>query len=234
MPIVSRKEFSELCGDRQDALMVYIRRNKVVLHPSDKKLLDTEDPLNKAFIEARQAFNAAKGLPPAEKQALKPEKKAKSAPETPKKPSKKATGHAEIQKKDKVYAEQVMVNQMRVDQDMQKKALEIENLELAKQQKMMQLNKAAGQLIPVDLLRGVIKRHADSINKSFEKGIETLITIMVQTLSGGDPKTHGKFLGMAKETLSKCIANAGTASENEIIILVDEFSKTLDRGQKRS
>jgi hypothetical protein len=235
MPIVSRYEFSDLCGDRRDALATYIRRQKVVLVPGDGKMLDTEDPINKDFIEKRQKFNLRKqgknsfAEKPSEKQELS-ERKQRGRPlkghERPKDP-------ADVQKKEKQISEQAQISRIRLDQDMQKKALEIENLELAKQQKMLQLNKAAGELIPVDLMRGVLKRHADSINKSFEKGIETLVIIMTQTLAGGDQKVRTKFIGMAKETLSKSISDAGTMAAEEINILVDEFSQTLSRGQRR-
>jgi hypothetical protein len=228
MPIVTRKEFAELCGF-PDAMQlnVFISRRNVSHLPDNKKLLDTDDPINALFIEAKKAQNAAKLQAVATQDvSVIPKSKRVNKPKTGVQPK-------EVQQKDKQIVEQLQKNQARVDQDMQKKALEIENLELAKQQKLLALNKAAGQLIPVDLVKGVLKRHSDSIIKSFERGIETLLTIIVQTTSGGDPKVHGKFLGMAKKTLSDCIVAAGEMSEEEITILVDEFSQQLNRGQRR-
>lgn len=240
MPLVSRKEFAELCGDPVPKINVWIGRDKLVLHPADKKLMDTEDPLNKAFIEARQVFNAAKGNPKEEKQPKEPKKKLKfvdiegvRAPGRPKKGNEKRVNPAEIQKKERQLAEQHNISKLRLDQDMQKKALEIENLELEREKRKLELQKKAGELMPVDLVMGVLKRHADSINKSFEKGIESLVTSMTHTLAHGNQVVYGKYLGMAKQTLSDCIIKAGKSADEEVSILVDEFSQTLGRGQRR-
>lgn len=237
MPLITRSEFSDLCGDRRDALTTYISRGKVVLSPQDKKVLDTDDPINASFIAERQRFNSEKNTIKQEKPVEKPAKVANSGKVErrgrPRKGQEKQIEPAEIQKKEHRLAEQAAISKLRLDQDMQKKALEIENLELAKQQKMLQLNKAAGELIPVDLMKGVLKRHADSINKSFEKGIETLIAILAQQINIDKP-TYSRFVGQSKQLLSDCILKAGKSANEEVSILVDEFSQTLNRGQRRS
>jgi hypothetical protein len=274
MPLISRKEYAELCGDRLDAINVWInKRGKVVTVADNKKLIDTDNPINAAFIQERQVFNTQKrmtsvpenaetvtkiskkvtktqeidqGIP--EKKRGSPKKEAKSDVKLPKssnfkaeKPVKspvippvKAANTAEIRQKERVLAEQNIIAKAKMDQDYAKKALEIENLELAKQQKQLMLNKAAGELMPVDLVRGVLKRHADAINKNFEKGIVSLITIMVNIMAGGDNLMNVRFLGEAKEILSKNITNAGKQADEEIKILVTDFSQTLLRGQKRT
>lgn len=279
MPLISRKEYAELCGDRLDAINVWIKRGKINLVPGNKKLIDTDDVINVTFISDRQLFNAAKemgasmpkpatnsisalkvskneikkpksvtkipkkvtklieiddvkkrGRPKKEMESrAKPPEKVKSEPKASKKSSVNLSKPAEIRQKERVLAEQNTLSKLRVDQDMQKKGLEIENLELAKQQKLLQLNKSAGNLLPVDLVKGVLKRHGDTFFKSFEKSIERFIAI----IAGSDQEVYVKYLATLKENLSKTIVDAGKQADAEILILVNDYSQTLARGQKK-
>lgn len=258
MPLITRKEFADLCGDRHDAITVWIKRGKIWTVPDNKKLIDTDNPVNAVFASERQVFNAAKVMGQrvqvkvknAEKQ-VKVSKKSDKNPETFTKIPKEVTEKvgrpikyalekanktvipvpkpAEIRQKERHLAEQNLVAKARMDQDYNKKALEIENLELAKQQKMLQLNKSAGNLLPVDLVRGVLKRHGDTFFKTFEKSIERFISI----ICGSDQETYVKHLANVKDILSKTIADAGKLADEEILILVNDYSETLARGQKK-
>jgi hypothetical protein len=238
MALVTRKEFAEMCQTTADAIVTYIRRNKITIVGTDTRCIDPKDPLNVAFLANKLAKKVGKKPEKPKKEALSAEipdnsdrKKAGRPLKGQEKPKLKP---AEIRKKEVELEEKRKISQYRVDQDVQKKGLEIENLELAKQQKMLQLQKAAGELMPVDLVVGVLKRHADSINKSFEKGLESLITVMTHELAAGNALAYGKYLGLAKQTLSDCIKKAGKSADEEVDILVDEFSQTLNRGQRRT
>lgn len=270
MPIISRKQYAELCGDIVQKINEWIKRGKISTFPDNIKLIDTDNAINSTFMSDRRRFNAMgpydghvpdnsnidtkisktvikspKSVKEKAKSVTKiPEKVTKSVPKKAEKVPLKQTGRQhkivptteprEIRIVEKKIAMQTARDDKRVDQDMQKKALEIENLELAKQQKLLQLNKSAGNLMPVDLVRGVLKRHADSFLKNFERGIETQITIMVNIMGGGDPVLNTRFLGEAKELLSKNIVTAGKQAEEEIKILVSDYSQTLVRGQKKA
>lgn len=267
MPIISRKKLAELTGDRIEAINVWIKRGKISHLPNDKKLIDTENPLNAEFIQVRQESNRDKGVilpvPESSKSAPKVsksvQKKAKSEPKSteivtkiPKKVTKsisKAPFIAAINQKsapknqakvpklhpkeqralDRQLGEQKAKDQRRVDMAAQKMTLEIENLELGRQQKMLMLNKAAGSVMPVDLVKGVLKRHADAIHKNFEKGIENFVSIV----AGSDTLAYVRYLKDAKEILSRCITDAGVNASEEILILVEDYSETLVRGQKK-
>lgn len=252
MPQINRKEFAELCGDTEKKLNVYISRLKVSPLAGNKKLIDTDNAINLSFIAERRRFNKLENLPWTimEKPPVESKKKIKITPESTKIPLKplikpaekdiepaikapglkiKPTEPKEIKVFEKKIAEQSARDERRVDQDMVKKGLEIENLELAKQQKMLQLNKSAGNLLPVDLVKGVLKRHGDTFFKSFEKSMERFISI----IAGSDQEVYVKYLANVKDLLSKTITDAGKQAEAEIIILVNEFSETLARGQKK-
>lgn len=271
MPLISRKEFAELCGDLYEATNKYIIRGKIDVLPDNKKLIDTDNAVNAAFIQERQLFNRTKALgdklshaviaknkqvakllqpvtkkskkvtnPPAEKEvklSAKPPDKikiiAKPVKESKAKAPEPKISPAEIRQKERILAEQNTQARARMDQDMQKKQLEIENLELSRQQKLLLLSKSAGNLMPVDLVKGVLKRQASAIINNFEKDIETQVGIMVNVMAGGDPRLHVRFIGEIKELLSRGISRAGKQADEEIIILVDDYSQTLVRGQKK-
>jgi len=269
MPIVSRKQYAELCGDIVQKIDVWISRKKISTIPDNKKLIDTDNAINAAFLSDRRRENGlgpydgyvpenstivtkiSKSEPKKAKTvhkvaktvtkitkkvtktpAKRPEKAITKANSTPKSQAKspiKAPGPKEIRVFERKIAEQSARDERRVDQDMQKKALEIENLELAKQQKLLQLNKSAGNLLPVDLVKGVLKRHGDTFFKTFEKSIERFIAI----IAGSDQDTYVKYMATLKENLSKTIQDAGKQADEEILILVSDYSETLARGQKK-
>lgn len=261
MPLISRKEFAELCGDRLDAINVWIKRKKVWTVPDNKKLIDTDNPVNATFANERQVFNAAKALSSGVSKVIeidevkaknsnkaikvskneikKPESVSKSPKSVTKIPKKvtdngekttvKEPKPAEIRQKERQLADQKVVAKARMDQDYNKKALEIENLELAKQQKILQLNKSAGNLLPVDLVKGVLKRHGDTFFKSFEKSSERFLSI----ICGSDQETFVKHMAKMKEIFSDAIQDAGKQADAEILILVNDYSETLARGQKK-
>src|SRR5882762_38504 len=238
MPQVTRKAFAELCGETEKALNVYISRLKVSPVAGDKKFIDTDNAINLAFISQRRRLNDMEPLigfdlpePKVfEKKSTKiPLKPLLTPKPEPVKPAPKPPEPKEIKVFERKIAEQSARDERRVDQDMVKKGLEIENLELAKQQKVLQLNKSAGNLLPVDLVKGVLKRHGDVFFKSFEKSIERFISI----IAGSDQVLYVKHLANVKDILSKTIIEVGRQADEEIVILVNDYSETLSRGQKK-
>lgn len=262
MPIISRKQYAEICGDDILKINMWIKRGKISTVPLNKKLIDTENAINATFMGDRRRFNAmgpfagdtpenstidtkvSKSEPKKVKTVNKipkkaAEKKGKIPSKTAVKPIKevktkekipvKLVEPKEIRIVEKKIAEQSARDERRVDQDMVKKGLEIENLELAKQQKLLQLNKSAGNLLPVDLVKGVLKRHGDTFFKSFEKSSERFLSI----ICGSDQETFVKHMTKMKEIFSGAIQDAGKQADAEILILVNDYSETLARGQKK-
>jgi len=123
MPLISRKEYAELCGDRLDAINVWInKRGKIVTVADNKKLIDTENPINAAFIQERQVFNAQKKMgsvqenaEPVTKISKKVIKEPEIVPEIPVKkrgrPKKEAESRAKTPEKPKVKAEKPVKSQ---------------------------------------------------------------------------------------------------------------------------
>lgn len=283
MPLISRKEFAELCGDRLDAINVWIKRKKIWTVPDNKKLIDTDNPINSAFANERQVFNAAKALGtstlkilPAEDLKIKNSnkgikvskieiKKPKSVTKLPKsvtKIPKKVTENrakttekvkikgemlgksraekpdngltaAEIQQKNKQIAMQQALAERRLSQEEAAKAQTMELQALKIQSEKIRLDKTAGNLLPIDLAAGVIERHANSILKTFEKGFER-ISELYSNMAGFGPTEKAEFMKECREELSLCVTTAGEKSQDEIDILVDNYSETLMTGQRKA
>jgi hypothetical protein len=267
MPVTSRKQYAEICGDDILKINMWIKRGKISTVPLNKKLIDTENAINAAFMADRRRFNTmapfdgvvpehAESEPLVADSVTKKVKSVKKVAKTVQKPPRvekvaavKKTGKVtlkqtnrqhkivttgkveprEIKIVERKIAEQSARDERRVDQDMVKKGLEIENLELAKQQKLLQLNKSAGNLLPVDLVKGVLKRHGDTFFKSFEKSSERFLSI----ICGSDQETFVKHMAKMKDIFSAAIQDAGKQADAEILILVNDYSETLARGQKK-
>ncbi len=62
MPITTRNEYAELCGDDILKINMWIKRGKIIHIENDKKHIDTENPVNALFLSERQEFNRSKSL----------------------------------------------------------------------------------------------------------------------------------------------------------------------------
>ena len=222
MSLLSVKQFSELCGDKAKSIETWITRGKVISAiKGNKKLIDTNNPVNALFIQQRQDAHAYKKLLG---EVVKPVKIDKT--------DNKMTAEmkrAEAQRMD----DQNMRALLKFDQEARKRQLNIDLQELRIQSEKLRLDKTASNLLPVDLVRGVIKTHAHCIFKAFEKGIDRIADIYVN-LSGMDPKTRTDFIKECRVALSHCVETAGNSAEAEIKILVDNYAETLMVGQKKA
>jgi hypothetical protein len=226
MALLSRKEFAAMCHGSTNTLNVHVSRGKVALYPGNTKLIDPENPLNAKYLSEYQSpaqavpkVSSRPSLPPVvDKKKLEKLKKEAIQPET-----------REIKQK---VARQMAVDQRRVDKDNHMQELDIKSKELKNQQLEMQLQKAAGQLLPIDLAQGVIERHANTIFVEFDKGIERIAKIFMAK-TGCDPGMQAELMQDAKVELESAIKLAGLKSNEEVEILVGDYSETLTRGQRK-
>lgn len=250
MPLVNRTQFAELCGwfgDDVKKLNVYISRGKVSVSLANKKLIDTENPKNSVFISQWVMANGlkAKGIdvprPTKETKVEKPKSVVKAGSANLPPPVSRgvtrpvvrqaqAAQPKEIKQKE---AYQQAKDQQYADMEVEKKGKEMQMLDLKIHREELLLNKSAGNLLPIDLVSGMLKRHAAAILKNFEKGCDNIASIYCNIMSGGDPKMLVRITEHMKKELSTCVRNAGTDADQEVEILVDEFSQSLVRGQRK-
>lgn len=250
MPLVNRTQFAELCGwfgDDVKKLNVYISRGKVSVSLANKKLIDTENAKNSAFISQWVMANGlkAKGIdiprPSKESKAEKPKPIVKTgsanlpAPSSPgvTRPVVRPEPSAQPKEIKRKEAYQQAKDQQYADLEVEKKEKEMQMLDLKIQREELLLNKSAGQLLPIDLVTGILKRHAGVFLKNFEKGCDNIASIYCNIMAGGDPKMLVRISEHMKKELSTCVLNAGRDADQEVDILVDEFSQTLLRGQRK-
>lgn len=258
MNFVTRKEFAAMCGDTPQTLNVNIGRNKITLHPEDKRRIDPNNPLNKDFMIRRRVYNfldpdidptpksvviIPESKPKKEKiVALKPEKEVKKEkpikvtepkPVTPQQLQKE-----KFDKEDKptqrVLAMQMSRDQKRVDQEQHKKDQDLALTQLRIEKEQFYLNKAAGKLLPVDMVSDILTRQANTIFKEFEKGVELLATIFCNIMAGGDTKMKVRIVADGKRMLTQSIEKAGVSAKKEMEVCVDQYSESLMRGQKKT
>lgn len=273
MPLLTRKEFAELAGLDVLAINRDFKRGKLSHLPGNKKLLDTDNPINAAYVAkhrdgvvvkpveitesvpkvVKSGADIPKTVLKSPKAVLKitkkvTEKQAKPPKIVPVEPEKKVKTPAKKPEKfhvepkqvkshqvkfDKALLEQNARDQLRVDLAYTVQQRTLEKAELDIKIKQLNLDKVAGELLPVDLVRGVLSRNGSSFIKSFEQGIENIATIMCEVMAAGDPTMRPRIIGEMKALLSKCIKDAGGMAEREVTTLVDDYSQTNYRGQKK-
>lgn len=220
------------------------RRGENFLNPlSPDVTFDPEsgEPSNPIRVQTPRLSTSVLAVTPkvAAVKVPKPDKpdKVKKTKEVKEKPVKEHPQAAEAVKQpkeiQKILAMQMARDMKKVDQDQQKTDKNLELTDLRIQREQLLLNKSAGKLLPVELAEGVIKRHGSTIFKEFEKGIERLGTLFCTIMAGGDPTMKKRIMTEGKKMLSLCVVNAGKAAELEIDTLVDEYSESLLRGQKK-
>lgn len=258
MSIVTRNELTELCNDIRTNIDVWIRRGKIITVESNKKLIDTENPINALFIQQRQDAHEQKKLlggvvKPViiSKKEAKVSKKADKIPKSVTNiPEKVTKAKVKVAAPEKFHVEpkatlamkraeakrmndQNLRAMIKVDQEAQMRQQNIDLAELRIQSEKIRLDKTASNLLPIDLGLGVIERHANSILKTFEKGFERIADIYAN-VAGMDPTTRTDFIKECRVELSHCVETAGKSAEAEIDILVDNYAETLMVGQKKA
>lgn len=226
MPVISRKEFANLCHGDVKKLNVHVQRKKLTTYAGNVNLLDTENPKNAQYLAAEKAKVGAETV---EKPKAEPVKKEPKAKKTEEKPAKPPAETREIREK---IARQNAQDMKEMQSKARKDDLDYEIAELKRKQLELQLDKVSGKLLPVDLAEGVIVRHGVTILKEFEKGFIRIAEIFV-AITGADPGLRAKIIDDCKQVLHRCVTDAGEKASDEIENLVADYSETLLRGQRK-
>lgn len=207
---VSRKEFAIIADCSVNTIHTYVGRDKVIV--GDDKLIDTEHVINKHFIKMRKLnkgmktnFNAAKGD---ERQSVQKTTKRRK------------------RKKDESQLDEITRWSVRKEKANAVKA------ELDTELKKLQLEKMMGQLIPVDLMRGILKINIQNIFMSFENELVNIASIYCDILAGGDRKRLAQITDEMRVHLSRIIKETKKNTAKEIKGVVIEYSETRSRGQR--
>lgn len=220
MALLTRAQFADLVERNPAVITGDINNGRLRVCEHDPKLIDTESPFVAAYIRKWQIRNNADLLG---EEYTRPDQTTITA-----RPPRFET--KEI--KDKIeYARSK--DQKRLDMDDRKRELETENLQLKIQREQLLLDKAAGKLLPIDLVEGVLKRHGNSFLKNFEKGIENIASMFCNIMVGGDQKYYTRIMEECRQELARCITKSGSDAEQEVDQLVEDYSEKLLKGPKK-
>lgn len=236
MAIVSRQEFADMCGDDVKLLNVYISRKKVI---ATKEGIDTKNAINSGYLKKRKEVNAVKKdtaevikrIPPNKIQPraknLADEDENEENPDVPYTPETIAavkSGKLEHFSESDLSTAEYMFLQLKGNA----------KLSLTRAEKeAFQLQKAKGQLLPIDLVMDIHARYVNNIFNNFENAIGNMAVRFCQMVAGGDMAKYTSFMEACRQELKRSVTDAGRETDEDIERLVAMFSETKARGEKR-
>ena len=238
MSIITRAEFAIICQTTNAVINTNISRNKIATVVNDKKLIDTDNPLNKIFKKNQIALSKQKTAAPKEKK--EPEVSFKSVIE-------KAAADLGLESEtvQKVFTapETAVQKRARLEQnkddeevvswDQRKKIADALQAERKAEVTQLQLEKMMGQLMPVDLVEAILKINIQDIFKTFESSCINLASIYCDVLAGGDREKLAEIVGKMRSELSRTIKRIEQSAAQEIENAVENYADTRSRGEKK-
>lgn len=201
------RQFADAYDIKESTVKSYVHREQ--LQKDSDGFIDTELDKNKLFIMEMQ-LKITNGT--VKNKEENTEIKKRVAVEKP-------TG---LTAQQKVYS----------DLDLRTKIATAEAKERENEIKRMQLEKQAGNLLPVDLCEKIITINIQAVFKSFEGEMENMASIYNEEF-GGNRTTLVNIVKKQREVFARAIKKASQDAEYELKNAVDEFQETRGRGEKR-
>lgn len=208
MALYTKAEYAQECGVSRAHISMAIKRGKLIIGDDDK--VDSDNALNKLY-KATCAENASKKGQPVKV----PEIKGKRAP-LPKK-EKSAPARTTNPLMEQRITQKFDIDHEEKQARIQKIRKEVEMADL----KQMKLT---GQLIPTDLVFGVIRQLSQSITMSFKNQLEAVVTD-ISKKAKLDRKESAELRGLIKDHLNTTIGNAVDSAQQHIDNIVKEHSQ---------
>lgn len=117
--------------------------------------------------------------------------------------------------------------------ELRKKEADVLLVERTSELKQIQLEKIAGNTLPLDITTNLLKINLQQIFKTFSIEMENLATISVETL-GGTRADLVKITNAQNAMLKKIVETAKVNANQEIEIYLQEYSETRSRGERKS
>ncbi len=206
MSNLSLKDFANAVGVTYDTAKKHVQRKKIFKGTDGK--IDTENPQNVIYInEQTKGSGLFKSSHTVE---VKKSSEVKS-----KKQTDEVTGQTESQKQ---YLEL----------DYRKRVAEAQLKERENELKRIQLEKMAGNLLPVELVEKILVINIQSIFKNLESEMENMASIYVT-----DRSILSNVTLKQKELLVKIVEKSKEDSFVEIENAINEYQEVRSRGERR-
>lgn len=118
------------------------------------------------------------------------------------------------------------------DLEIRKKRADVERLERQNELQMMELEKKAGNLLPVDVMQSWFVINCQSIVKNFKMELENLNSVYVERF-GGDRSVLAEITKKQLEILDVAYQRAKTDAAHDIEIAINEYQDVRGRGEKK-
>lgn len=270
MALVKILGFCDALGVKEGTVRSKISRGQLVCN--EKKLIDTEDPINYIYVLEinggdqsvfekhciNNIANVKQKNFPATKKEIKVSVIKKTVPKAVKKteviakksvlekPSKikasvKVASTVEPKiKEPKLSPEEILErdlskqqNQTMLEINIKKKQADLELIEYSAELKKRQLEKMMGNTLPLTLAMNIISINDKAIFKSLHSQIKNMTSTIVQTL-GGTKDDYNSIMIEIEQHLNNARDAAKEKAQMDIDMLVDEYSDTRSRGERKS
>ena len=207
MAIVSLTEFAEMIGMSYDTAKKNAQRGKIIKGTDGK--IDTDNAVNRLFLDKKKAQNINKPNPVV----------AQNDVSKTKKPVERPTGLTAQQKQ---YA----------DIDLRTKIAAAETKEREAELKRLQLEKLAGNLLPVDQVEKIIVVNVQAILKNFRSERDNLALVMVERF-GGSRKDLVEITTELDKIKEEVMSKAEKDANYELVIAVSQYQEVRSRGERK-
>lgn len=218
MSYVSVKDFGDVLGIKGVTVRQRINRGKLV--KTDSGLIDVKNPINfSAVVDVNggdlrvfdKYYKYVESDTNIQKEITPPNKSLEKKEEV------------------KVYHD---INDELIDLDLRKKRAETSLVERKSELTQYELEKKAGNTLPVNMIEKIISINFKAIYKSIKAQTKNIATTAVQRL-GGEKEDLDYILIELDNILEKTVKDAQAKSEMDLERLIDEYSEIRSRGERK-
>jgi hypothetical protein len=119
-----------------------------------------------------------------------------------------------------------------LDYDLRQKRANAEYKERESELKKMQLEKIAGNTLPLDLTKNILKINCQAILIQFLSSIDNMVAVTVEEL-GGVRSDNVRITNELKKIFKKTVETCENNAEREIENAVQEYSEVRARGERK-
>jgi len=214
------QEFAEFCGVNASIIAVNVQRKKIVRDQDNMILIS--DPVNVSFKKRRDYLQTDAGQATIEGAATRKRGQLKNEKLTAAQKEVKKLLKAEAKKKTPME----IWREKKIIADAKKAQYEAEL-------KAVQLEKAMGKVIPIELLHTILKINIQHIFIGFENELQNIASVYCDVLAGGDRGRLAEIISKMRDVLERIIKRTEESADKEIELAVDEFAEVRSRGESK-
>lgn len=210
MPLLRKEDFASLCGLQIKHVSTYIKRSKIVQMPNG--LFDTDDAINKAFIDSRKGKETESDL-------INRLKKHYNVPDAEEDDAEDTVTESGTPPLHRSTALLKHLDTIKRKEEITKLRIDIE--------------KKRGEVVPSSLITPVLLQHNKSLSSSFKDAADELIREFAKRkdLSGSEV---ADIRGRLIDIINSAMKAATSMSVKSIEHIINDFSDKRGKGEKVS